>query len=203
MIRKNCAVMMVVDLAVTLASNLAMAQAKDDVRLGDQGQVAISGDLRFGLTYTDVDSGGGNSTQFVIAPAADFFVADNVSVGGIVTVSYANIDIQGGDANVVGIGVGPRVGYVFRLSDQVAFWPKAGFAFDYATSFQDGTDVDFAKLNLNLFAPFVFEPASNFFIGVGPTVGYDVWSEVSGGGSSVDGPKVLTVGFATQVGGFF
>ncbi len=76
--------------------------------------------------------------------AADYFVFPHLTLGGAFVVALGVDGTRteerrpsGGQATTrenvrpgaTILGFAPRVGYVLRLSDQLAFWPRAGFAF--------------------------------------------------------------------------
>lgn len=201
-------------LMLFLVAEPVWAESTGDA-LGRAGQIVISSDLEFSLNYSDLEVDGdgapdvgGNTTEFTFGPAADYFVTDRVSLGGAFHITYArvNIDDDGADASDSwGIGIAPRVGYIFRLAENVDLWPKLGFEYSYTSADIDGFDDDIETdaFSVNLYVPFDFQIAPHFFIGVGPSFDWLAWSELSSDGDSVDGPTGYSVGFKTEIGGYF
>src|SRR5579872_1389749 len=151
-----------------------------------QGHLTIASDANISLTHAFV-SGPGNAdtTTIAITPAADYFVVDNVSVGGFIPFSYTT----GDNFHTTTIGIGARAGYLFAFSDQFAIWPRGGLS--YASTSSDttvaGMDVSNSAghLALTAYVPFLLTPANHFFLGLGP----EVSTQVTG-----DDPKVTTLG---------
>src|SRR5437764_10791819 len=136
----------------TLSSDVAFAQeppppaAPPPARaawsggLGAPGQLAISVDLPFGnsapqlaIVHESRSMGGGSETDILIAPSADYFVIPNLSIGGIIGVgtgtrTFGNLT---GDATIFEIG--PRVGYVIPLADQIVVWPRLAIEYIHAS----------------------------------------------------------------------
>lgn len=123
---------------------------------GNAGEVVISSDFYGSIGFT---SGPGDDSFFIrLEPAADYFIKENLSLGGKVTLSTAFQD--GPDPLVVGLGV--RGGYNIPMSDKVSVWPRLGLAVAHQ-SISDRT-----YLEISLEAPFLIHFAPNFFVGGGP-----------------------------------
>jgi len=143
---------------------------------GDRGQLAISSDAGLSITNTSTSGIDGSSTKLSLRPAVDYFVANNVSVGGFLGLDYASA----GGAHATTFAIGPRVGYNLSFNERFSFWPKLGFS--YSSSSASGpseqsaalTSVDGNHLTLNLFAPVMFHPVQHFFIGFGPALDTDL-----------------------------
>jgi hypothetical protein len=101
-------------------------------------------------------SGGGN-WQLHFHPALDYFLQQNVSVGGQVAV-----DTGGGSSTV---GLGARAGYHVALSELVSLWPLVGLSFSH-TSENNAPSTSITRLNINV--PFLFHLVPHFLLGVGP-----------------------------------
>jgi hypothetical protein len=136
---------------------------------GAKRQLAISSDAALSITHYSP----GSKTTITLQPAVDYFVIDNLSVGGFIGLDYTTA----GDTTTTRFGIGPRVGYNLTLSDLVSIWPKIGFSFsatntetDNATSDND----DNSALALNIFVPVMFHPATHFFAGFGPFLDTDL-----------------------------
>jgi hypothetical protein len=150
---------------------------------------------------------GGSSIGFSFAPAADYFVINNLSIGGSVLFGFYSISPscpsgvmcqnQSNDS-LTAYGFVPRIGYNIALSDLVSWWPKVYFAYEGFSINNNGGYGNGASIGLS--APFLFHVASHFFLGIGPYVGTQVMN--SANGQSVDS-KTTTYGAAATVGGWF
>jgi len=193
--------MMVAGLAVASLFVAASAMADGD-SLGAQGQIAISSDLQLSFTSSKdkppQGDAGDATTTIVVQPALDYFVMDNLSIGG--WVGYASS--SQGDAKNSAFGLGPRVGYSIPITETIAFWPKLGVGY-YSVSMDSGqpdsSSVSGNKMTLEVFAPVAISPAPHFFIGIGPAFQTDLSSKVEGN----DANKNTTFGVVTRVGGYF
>lgn len=140
---------------------------------GHEGQLAISSDAALQISHISP----GDTTTITLQPAVDYFVVENLSLGGFIGLDYSTND--GG--STTRFSVGPRVGYNIRLSDLVSIWPKLGFSFattstDIDTPSEDVTITtsENSGIALNLFAPIMFHPAPHFFAGFGPFLDTDL-----------------------------
>lgn len=178
----------------------APSYEKEEERLGEAGQLALSGDLELAMQYQNYSAPNGQDDpdanwQLTVAPAFDYFFAENMSIGGYFAFQYTDLD---GDDNIKGWHVAPRFGYNIPFNDDVSLWLKVGVGYVRQT-FDDGSDITEQKFRITAFTPFVFEPADHFFIGIGPNFYTDLISDREGD----DGVKTTAVGFATEVGGYF
>ncbi len=177
-------------LGVFFASTGAFANAET---FGNQGNFVIRTDTNIGggiapMSATNVGFGTtfNVGTTIFLAPAADYFVIKNLSVGGAVPFS---VTIAGGTSAVL-VGMMGRVGYNVSFNDKFGVWPQAGLGFRYLSAGGFGGSSDTAA-QLKLAAPFLFHPADHFFLGLGPdfTTGFK------------DGANNL--GFNFVIGGYF
>ena len=107
----------------------------------------------------------GGAWQLQLAPAADYFIAPRVSVGGVVAFGH---DSGGAGTNSDGVNhykLAARVGYVFAFNDRFGLWPLGGLAVAH-TSVDHGSSTE---TDLTIYAPFLFYPAPHFFVGAGPS----------------------------------
>lgn len=188
----------VVSVACSLLARPLLAQdADEDVRVraqslpdvpadspsgvfGLDGQLAISSDAGLSLSNTSISGQDGSATVLVLRPAVDYFVIDNLSIGGFLGVEYTSS--PGGSSTV--FGVGPRVGYNVPLSRSFSIWPKIGFSFASTSQKADdvtvgevtieGDDETSTSLALNAFVPVMFHPVEHFFLGLGPALDTDL-----------------------------
>jgi len=147
---------------------------------GLDGQLAISSDAGLSISNTSISGQDGSATSLVLRPAVDYFVIDNLSLGGFLGVEYNSS--PGGSSTVFAIG--PRVGYNVPLSRMFSIWPKIGFSFASTSQEQDdvtmgditieGDDETSTSLALNAFVPVMFHPVEHFFLGFGPALDTDL-----------------------------
>jgi hypothetical protein len=188
-------------LALALAALSTQALAQDPSQdtgggparaFGSKGVIAISSDAALVIQHSSQ-----RVTTISIAPAADFFVIDNLSVGGELLFEY---DKTGND-DATRFGIGPRVGYNLAFTDMLGIWPKIGFSFSHTshsvtlTSGPTDTTVSTSgsAFTLNLFAPIMFHPVPHFFVGFGPFLDTDLSGD----------QKVTTFGGKLTLGGWF
>lgn len=151
-------------------------------RFGASSQLAISSDAGLFIANTSLsgDDDSGSTTTLQLRPAFDYFIIDNLSIGGFVGLDY--VKVPAGDSTTWGIG--PRIGYNIPFSDRFSVWPKVGFSFastststDVEDPLVDG-DANSSNLALNLFAPVMFHPVEHFFLGFGPALDTDLSGDV-------------------------
>jgi hypothetical protein len=181
---------------------------------GLANQFVLSTNLDIGFVYTansDIDAPGDQSTSdFAIlfgtnigrTWALDYFVIDNLSVGG--QVSY--VTVNDGDNNQLSIA--PRLGYNIALSDDFSVWPQAGVTFVSAKDTDtDGmgntTDTTEKAFGLFLNVPILYHITKHFFLGAGPFINTQLSrSSKAEGADSVDLPKTTNIGIQSLIGGY-
>jgi hypothetical protein len=165
---------------------------------GYKSQIAISSDAGFSLENTSQSGVSGSTTTLILHPAMDYFIIDNLSLGGFVGVDY--LSTQGGHTTTFSIG--PRVGYNLPLSSYFSVWPKVGMSFASVSQSQDvvaaggattSVSTNSTALALNLFVPFLFHPVEHFFVGLGPALDIDLTGD----------NKTTTIGARLTTGGWF
>jgi hypothetical protein len=143
---------------------------------GDRGQLTISTDSGLSVSSTSTSGVDGSTTKLTLRPAVDYFVANNVSVGGFVGLDYTSTS----GSHSTTFAVGPRVGYNFAFSERFSFWPKLGFSYSTSSTTIDTPPAPGAPsasgnhLALNVFAPVMFHPVQHFFLGFGPALDTDL-----------------------------
>src|SRR6185295_8674950 len=90
---------------------------------GRLGQIVLTGDLQLSFSHDSASMGDASSNTFVLSPAADYFAAPNVSIGGAVVLVHSSTDSgipgsSGIDSTAIGILV--RGGYNLRLADMIS-----------------------------------------------------------------------------------
>jgi len=164
-------------LALALTSGSAHAQKSfipsgSNAAFAADGQFVITSELNFRLHKPS-----GGTWTLLLQPSLDYFIAQHISIGGLVY-------LEAGDG-WGNFGLGPRAGYAFNLGERVSFWPTVMIkAIKYS-----GQDV---KTELWLQGPFLFHLVPHFFIGAGPYVEADM---SNGSGSDI--------GLYATIGGYF
>ncbi len=145
-----------------------------------QGHLAISNDASFGFTVEGNNAPASKTgVAFVIKPAADYFVIDNLSVGGYVRLGFANDAGVGlNDGGNTTFGVGARVGYNIPIAQNFSIWPRAGLGVNTASLNTTVNNVDVSvsqtNLTLNLSVPFLVHPVDHYFLGLAPALDVDL-----------------------------
>ena len=154
----------------------------DAAGFGDEGQWAFSSDAALSIQRQTQSDSPGAVTTVTLAPAADYFIIKNFSIGGTIGLDYR----KAGDLTGTRFTLGPRVGYNVEISRLLSVWPKLGFS--YAHTNQDyrrganvnGVDTTLSASNssngiaLNIFVPIMLHPAPHFFAGFGPFLDTDL-----------------------------
>lgn len=141
---------------------------------GEVGSMAISNQSSLELRHSS-----DGVTTVSIAPAADFFVLKNLSIGGILGFDYAKV----GNHDGTRFQIGPRVGYNLSFTNMLGLWPIIGFSYAHSSAGYTVTNdanekVSTSKSNdsiaLDLFVPFMMHPVTHFFLGFGPFLDADL-----------------------------
>jgi hypothetical protein len=135
--------------ALSAQSSVAQAQGGGNA-FGAPGQIAITGEFEGHLL---------NGWELRLHPSLDYFIANNVSIGGVVGIKYNS----GGSATTIDLGV--RAGYNLNIVNQVSFWPTVGIFYSHFSA--DG-QASGSSTSLRIFAPFLYHIAPHFFLGAGP-----------------------------------
>ena len=161
-------------LASLLVASPATAQPLGNgaAAFGAPGSIAISGELEGHLH---------NGWDLHLQPAGDYFIATNVSVGGLIGFTH-----NSGNPARNAFDIGVRAGYNLAISNPVTFWPTAGVFIHREFGTTGSTSA-----SLNIFAPFLFHLVPHLFVGFGP----DFELPLNGGGTGY--------GVKTTVGGWF
>jgi hypothetical protein len=139
---------------------------------GATGQIVITGELEAHLH---------NGWQLHLQPSADYFIATNVSIGGLIGFTH-----NSGNPSTDFFNLGVRAGYNLAISDPVTFWPRVGITVGHLFGTGGSTSTQ-----LTIFAPFLFHLVPHLFVGAGP----DFELPLNGGGTGY--------GLQTVVGGWF
>jgi hypothetical protein len=124
---------------------------------GETGQWAYSitspDEFPFYMTKT-----GGGDWNWAVRPGADTFIARNVSVGGILSLT--------GNGSSNDVGIGGRAGYNAVISSVVSVWIRGGLFYHHYSA-NDGTKGSDTILELKV--PFLFHVIPHVLVGLGPT----------------------------------
>jgi hypothetical protein len=237
-------ILVVSAVASTLFLAAAPARAADEPVFGKAGQLSLGSDLNLAATGSLITlagglfSGGGSSlltpasmlsiggsttsnnggSQFGIslAPAADYFVIDNLSLGleilfGYGTFSPPSTSINASPAingspgpspqstNLTEYGFAPRIGYNIPISNSVSVWPKVFF--EHAGYSLGGAGAGYGNVQLlGAYVPILFHPAPHFYVGLGPNILTELGASSDGAGAT---SKVTSYGVFASVGGWF
>jgi hypothetical protein len=153
--------------------------------LGEKQNIVFSGERLFGFYIDNQSVGNGSndvhrdhtvfafgwqdsqdSTLTVPRLGIDYFVTRSITLGGNIGLFSHHQDVGRSSSTSTGVLFGARVGYAFRLSHAVSFWPRAGLT--YTTVSTNGFSGDAHVFSLSLDAPFTFAPSENFAILLGP-----------------------------------
>ena len=152
----------------------------DSAGFGRTRQWAFSSDASIQVQRTTQSDSTGALTTLSLAPAADYFVLPNLSLGGSVGVYYAHA----GESSGSRFTIGPRVGYNFEVSRLLSVWPRLGIS--YAHTGGDAPQIaninpdtktgnnDNNAIAISIFAPVMVHPAPHFFAGFGPFLESDL-----------------------------
>ena len=151
--------------------------------------VALSQESGGGFLVTRGDPA---TTTLGLGLGADFFPADNFSIGvrgGVVAHHSGRPEYLAGpiDWRVVW-GVGFRAGYNIPMSRRWSFWPRLGLGLDNAprtvaygggTGYLEPATVVYRTVSLDVYAPFVVHPNAHFFVGFGPRLTLPVYAHAN------------------------
>lgn len=157
---------------------------------GRAGSLVISSDMSAAIGYRSFQDAG--QFYFLAAPAADYFLQQNLSLGGQVIFGVA---VNEGPNDAVAAGALLRAGYNLPLAGALSFWPRVGLGVvnDAVPTLGSGAREPVnsgAHFTMDVFAPVLLHPASNFFLGGGPALavyagdfdGFDVGLRLTLGG---------------------
>ena len=154
------------------------AAAEEPAAFGRQKQIAISSDFQLQLshtttTITSFDRQAGVTHRDAtltlrIAPAADYFVLDGLSVGGQLILNY----VKSGDTHATEYGVAPRIGYDLGLTNVLSVWPRVGLSWLHDPA--NLSDPALNRLSFVASVPLLVHPSAHFFAGIGPAIATDL-----------------------------
>jgi hypothetical protein len=185
------------------AQGVARAQgALGGAQFGRAGQLAIQADLELRFQGFSGSNNGGTGSDIVVQPAADYFVIDNLSVGGMITFENLTFDNGGGGSTTTTtFGFAPRVGYDIAIVDKLSFWPDLFVEYSTASTSNNGGSENI--FSLGVFAPLLFHPVPHFFVGLGPDLSTELSHDRSNNGQTRGVSKLTQYGVMSTIGGWF
>lgn len=148
----------------------AFVRGDDLVGFAARHQWVLSSDAAMSIQRTSQRGGKRGSLTVTVAPAADFFIIENLSLGLSVGVQHA----RSGDARSTRASAGPRIGYNVELTHLISFWPRIGLSYSFSATRDDELRARNHAVGINAFAPFLMHPVAHFFVGFGPFIDTDL-----------------------------
>jgi hypothetical protein len=154
----------------------AFVRGDDLVGFAARHQWVVSSDAAMSIQQTRQSDTNRGSITVTVAPATDFFVIENLSIGAALGVQYA----RAGEAHATRASAGPRIGYNVEITHLLSFWPKIGVSYSFSAT-EDG-DISARRhaVGMNAFAPLMMHPVEHFFVGFGPFVDTDLGGKQRG-----------------------
>ena len=177
---------------------------------GEAGQVVIVSDDVLSGSYTAYEGGPTFVSSLGLSVGVDYFVFDNVSIGGVVTAEYTNqvVATTGGSTKVSheGLVLGPRLGVNVPMSQELSLYPlvtlAAGPSRYDETSGGNADDYDRIQVTVSIYAPLLVHPVSHFFVGLGPFLTHDLLGDISFPDGSTATNRATTWGVSFTIGGW-
>ncbi len=165
-------------------------------RFGDKKQIAIAGNFNIGADQTLGEYGTSKieSTTLVVAPAADVFVSDRLSLGGQLTYVQSSTSAFFASADYVSIGLAPRIGYALPLSELWSLYPRVSLGDDRALG-----AIKTVRVTATAFVRVLAHLAQHFFLGAGPFISHVVLD----GEYDSDQQIINSHGVRSTIGGYF
>jgi len=141
---------------------LAFGRARD---------LAITSESDVSAVYQSLYGGRVLRTSASLSPGVDYFVADHVSIGGAIAVSYLHSDLPISTADSVSrrflsLGAGPRVGLALPLGEAFTFYPRLSGGAGVQYQWDDG-DVLHVRAYASIYAPLLAH-RGHALLGFGP-----------------------------------
>jgi hypothetical protein len=125
---------------------------------GAQGEWVISGAaVEVNSASASFRTGGGGSIN--IHPAADYFIVNAISIGGVFGVSHGG--------SVTTLEFGARAGFNLNINEHIGVWPMAGISVTHVSDSMAHTSS--TPATLTIFAPFLYHIVPHLFVGGGPS----------------------------------
>ncbi|WP_394846693.1 outer membrane beta-barrel protein [Pendulispora brunnea] len=166
-------------------------------RIGAFSGVSYAGPLGFSTQSYKADDVQNNNnevttrlTTFWFAPAADYFIIDRLSVGGLLEIaSTSRTDktktTNGGNTvenetdrpTTTAFTFLPRVGYMFPITSRFAVWPRGGIGYATRQNVVGGGKESFSSLIFSADVPVIFRINETFFVSAAPELTFSLGGE--------------------------
>jgi hypothetical protein len=151
--------------------------------------VSYSGFIGFQIERygQNVDLGGNtsgtaviHSTTLWLAPQADYFIINHLSLGGLVEIASTSgsediplnaAQTQSTDLpTTTDLTLLPRIGWMFALGDRFGIWPRGGLGYALRQSSNPGGNgkLTFSGVIINATCPFLYRINETFFVELSP-----------------------------------
>jgi len=132
----------------------------------DKGAMILGGTV--GFVSTGTEGGSSRSTMLTLAPVYDYFIMQNLFLGGSISLIYTSSS-SGGEGTIFSIG--PEIGYAFGSAQSSTFpFLKLGFAY---TLYSD----DFTQTTINIGGGIIIEITKH--IGIVGSLSYNLMNTKS------------------------
>ncbi|HVJ92331.1 MAG TPA: hypothetical protein VM580_21170, partial [Labilithrix sp.] len=122
------------------------------------------------------------TTSLWLAPSADIFVTEHLSVGGLIEISHTWGAAEGGGKRLelpstTSMTFLPRVGFYVPFNDRIGLWPRAGFGYasvesvSFLSTGSAPTRETFSAMILDVDLSLVYRFGETFFLRTGPELG--------------------------------
>jgi hypothetical protein len=141
-----------------------------------------------------------STTSLWLAPSADIFVTEHLSLGGLIEVAHTWGAIEGAGQRVelpgtTSLTLLPRVGFYVPISDRIGVWPRAGVGYSsvesvaFLSNGSPPTRETFRSMVLDVDLSLVYRFGETFFMRAGPEIGVTLGGrqEVESSGTSAGG----------------
>jgi hypothetical protein len=157
-------------------------------------------------------------TSFWLAPSADYFVIDHLSIGGLIQVATtsASLDVPLGGTgtatqtlpSTTSFTLLPRVGWMFAISDHFGIWPRLGLGFGSHSAVvgidnaNAATTDSFSSFIMDLDCGFLYRVNENWFLKGTPelTLAPGSHSRTAGNVTVSEGERVFQFGVVGGIG---
>ncbi len=175
-------------------------------RASSIGGVTYAGPIGFSIQsfgQTDFSGRGSNTshyTNFWLAPSADYFVIDHLSIGGLIEIATTSVTVD--TTNQAGVTTSvnlpsttnvtllPRVGWLFPITERFGIWPRGGIGFASRqttannTTFTNGNRDTYSSVIFDVDVGFLYRVNQNWFLRAAPEVSFGVGGTHSQGNNN-------------------
>jgi len=149
----------------------------------ENGAVILGGSAGFSSFGSEGSSG--RSTSFSLYPVCDFFITQNLFVGGSLTLS---INSSSG-SDYTSVGIGPEIGYAFGAAKSSMFpFVKAGFNYMSSSTTYNNSKTTYSGTTITIGGGMVFEIVKH--VGIVGLLSYNImntkYESSSSSGNSIE-----------------